>query len=165
MSAQCRPFRGHRADIRLIRQIREAERLGGKLKLTQGACNKGGVSASGGTHDGEGVADFSTRGLTEAQKRRRVKALRRVGLWAWIRRAIPGVWSEHIHCVSVGNPDLAPLAKSQIRDARRGRNGLASHLLDPHRGMHLPVISWNHYVRYHKGRSITRCSHCRNLVP
>lgn len=165
MTARCLPFRGVRADTRLQRQIREAERLGGKLTITQGSCNGGGVSASAGTHDGEGAADFSTRGLNEKQKRRRVRALRRVGLWAWIRRAIAGVWKEHIHAESVGNPDSSAGAKKQIADARRGRDGLAGHRLDPHRGMGLPVITWRHYVRFHKGKHRSVCDHCRDLVP
>lgn len=164
MTARCLPFRGYRADTRLQRQIREAERLAGKLTITQGSCS-GGVAASVGIHKGEGTADFSTKGLTEKQKRRRVRALRRVGLWAWLRRAIAGLWNEHIHAASVGNPDLSPGAKKQIADARRGRNGLADHGLDPHRGMGLPVINFRHYLRRHKGRGITVCDGCRDLVP
>lgn len=165
MSARCQPFRGKRLDKRTIRQIKEAERLAGRLTITQGSCNRGGVAASAGTHDGEGVVDFSVRGLNRKQIRRRIRALRRVGLWAWLRPTIPGVWGEHIHAVSVGNRDLARLAKSQIKDARRGRNGLASHALDPHRGMGLPVITWRHYRKAHRGKRITACTYCRNKVP
>lgn len=161
----CTPFRGVRLDKRTQRQVKEAERIAGKLTITQGSCNPGGVAASGGTHDGEGVVDFSVRGLTPRQIRRRVRALRRVGLWAWYRPAIPGVWGPHIHAVSVGNPRLAPLAKSQILDARRGRNGLRGHALDPHRGMGLPVITWQHYLLKHKLQRVKVCKGCRDRIP
>ena len=163
--ARCKPFRGVLLDPRTIAQVIEAERLAGKLTLTQGSCNRGGVAASGGTHDGEGAVDVSVRGLTSKQVRRRVRALRRVGLWAWFRPALPGVWGPHIHAVSVGNKDLSPLARTQILDARRGRNGLRGHALDPHRAMRLPVINFQHYKRAHKGKRIAVCDQCRDRIP
>lgn len=166
MAPRCKPFRGVRLDPRTIAQVIEAERLyGARFTLTQGSCNRGGVRASAGTHDGEGCVDLSVRGLNSTQIRRMVRACRRVGLWAWYRPALPGVWSPHIHAVSIGNPDLAPIARTQVLDARRGRNGLAGHALDPHRAMRLPVINFAHYKRAHKGKRRAVCPECRDRIP
>lgn len=138
-------FRGHRLDARTARMIEAAEKLGGPLSLTQGAYNGGGVEASGGTHDGGGVSDFSVKGLTRKQINRRVRALRRVGFAAWHRTPDEGPWAAHIHAVAVGCKDLSPVAARQVTALRRGRNGLRSDRLDRHRGMNLPVITWETY--------------------
>lgn len=146
MPAKGVPFRGFRADRRSTKMIAEAEKIGGPLRITQG-CYSGGVSASAGTHNGGGVFDFSVRGLTLTQINRRVRALRRVGFAAWHRVTSEGGWTPHIHAVAVGCPDLSPSAERQVAALRRGRNGLRSNRLDRHRGMNLPVISWEQYQK------------------
>lgn len=137
---------GFTTDRRTARMFKEAQRLGGPMRITQGSYSTG-VSASAGTHDGGGVLDISTRGLTNTQINRRVRALRRVGFAAWHRTPTDG-FSSHIHAVAVKCPDLAPLARLQVADLRRGRNGLRGHGLDRHRGMKLPVVSWEYYKRH-----------------
>ena len=139
-------FRGFRADKRSTKMIAEAEKLGGPLRITQG-CYSGGVGASAGTHDGGGVFDFSVRGLTLTQINRRVRALRRVGFAAWHRVPSEGGWTAHIHAVAVGCDDLSPSAERQVAALRRGRNGLRSNKSDRHRGMNLPVITWEQYLK------------------
>lgn len=142
-------FRGYRADSRSVAMIEEAERLAGPLRLTQGSYS-GGVAASGGTHNGGGVFDFSVRGLTRTQINRRVKALRRVGFAAWHRLPSEGPWPAHIHAVAVGCDDLASLARVQVEALRDGYSGLGRNgrgSRDRHRGMKLPVITWERYVR------------------
>lgn len=139
-------FRGFRADLRSIEMIEEAERLGGPLRLTQGAYSVA-VRQSAGTHNGGGVYDFSVRGLTLTQINRRVKALRRVGFAAWHRLESEGPWPAHIHAVAVGCDDLSPSAERQVEALRDGLSGLASEARDRHRGMKLPVVTWEQYVR------------------
>lgn len=146
MPAKGVPFRGVRADRRSTKMIAEAEKLGGPLRPTQG-CYSGSVSASAGTHSGGGVFDFSVRGLSLSQINRRVRSLRRVGFAAWHRVPSEGPWNAHIHAVAVGCDDLAPSAERQVAALRRGRNGLRSNRSDRHRGMNLPVITWEQYVK------------------
>lgn len=143
---------GHRTNKRTANMVREAEKLGGPLLVTQGSYNAGGVAASGGTHDGGGVLDFSVRGLSMTQINRRVRGLRTVGFAAWYRSPIPGVWGPHIHAVAGGTRDLAPLARLQWVDYKRGRNGLRGHALDRHRGMRVPVQTWEQYKRKRDAR-------------
>jgi peptidoglycan hydrolase-like protein with peptidoglycan-binding domain len=141
------PFRGRfRLGRRTIRMVGAAEKRGGKLTVTQAGFNAGGVAASGGTHDEDGVIDFSTRGLTHAQKLRRVRALREVGFAAWLRTPDEGPWGEHIHAVAVGEPNLAPVAARQVVALRAGRNGLRSNRADRHRGMRIAVHTFEDYV-------------------
>lgn len=102
-----------------------AKRLGYDLTVVQGSYNTGGVSASAGTHDGGGVID-----LAPADWQRKVAEMRRTGFAAWHRPAIAGLWSEHIHCVLIGNRKLAPAAKAQVAEYLRGEDGLADHRPD-----------------------------------
>lgn len=139
-------IQGKVTDRRTAFMFKEAVRLGGPMRITQGSYSTG-VAASAGTHNGGGVLDLSTRGLTLPQINRRVRALRRVGFAAWHRTIADG-FSDHIHAVAVKCPDLAPLAAAQVADLRRGRNGLRGHGLDRHRGMKLPVVSWEYYKRH-----------------
>jgi hypothetical protein len=119
--------------------------FGVKFVLTQGCCNKGGVSASAGTHDCEGVVDFSVNGLTMSQANKLVRALRKVGFAAWYRPYIKGLWGAHIHAVAVGCKNLPKSAANQVSALRNGRDGLKSNRLDPHRGLKLPVITFEKY--------------------
>lgn len=96
------------------------------LVITQGCYNRGGVSASAGTHDGGGAIDIRTRNLTYTQKLNTVKYLRQVGFAAWLRKASEGPWVEHIHAVAIGCPDLSRGARYQVAAYKNGRNGLAN---------------------------------------
>jgi hypothetical protein len=146
VSCDCVEFRGKRVDNRTKQIILRCEAdFNVKLTLTQGCCNKGAVAASGGTHDCEGVVDFSVNGLTMTQSNRIVWATRKTGLWTWYRPYIKGLWAAHIHGVAVGCKDLPAVAARQITAAREGRDGLRSNRLDPHRAMNLPVITFEKY--------------------
>lgn len=138
-------FRGHRADPRSVRMIRAAEAVGGPLTITQGSYSRS-VGASAGTHSGGGAFDFSVRGLTNAQINRRVAALRTVGFAAWHRLPSQGPWPAHIHAIAVGCTDLSPQAARQVTALRNGRDGLADNGPDPHRGLGLPVVTFEHYL-------------------
>lgn len=133
-----------RTDARTAEMLAEAERLGGNLPVTQGSYNTS-VSASAGTHNGGGALDFSVRGLTRAQINRRVKALREVGFAAWFRPARPGVWGPHIHAIAIGTKDLAPLAKTQVKAYRSGRDGLKGNGVDIHRNLGVAPTTWERY--------------------
>lgn len=120
-------FRGVTINVRTRDMILAAEKiLGWQLHLTQGSYNKGGVTASAGTHDGGGVFDARARDLSTAKKNAAVTALRRVGFASWHRVPSQGNWPEHIHSVAIGDPELSRGARQQVLDYKAGRNGLAS---------------------------------------
>lgn len=138
---------GHTTNKRTAVMLREAEKISGaNMLVTQGSYSTG-VAASAGTHDGGGVIDLSVRGLTMTQINRRIRALRTVGFAAWYRSALPGVWGPHVHAVAGGTKDLAPLARLQWLDYKRGRNGLRGHAPDRHRKMGVPVQTFEAYKR------------------
>lgn len=114
-------------DLMTITAIEQAERLADfQFDVTQGSYQGGaGDSKSAGTHDGGGVVDLRTRDLTADQKRRMIRALRRVGFAAWLRTPAQG-FTEHVHAVLGGHPLLAPAAARQWDAYLAGRNGLAS---------------------------------------
>lgn len=107
-------------------QAMEAE-LGYELTILQGCYNPGGVSASGGTHDGGGVID-----LAPNDHRRKVHVARKLGAFAWYRPTIPGVWNSHIHFGIRNHGRLSEAAQAQQRDydGDPPRNGLADHAID-----------------------------------
>ena len=136
---------GKRVDWRTKEALMRAEKLlGYELSITQGSYNRGGVAASGGTHDGGGVVD-----LAEWDWKRKVKALRRVGFAAYHRpelwRGGKRVWPGHIHAVQVGNKNLSNAAKNQVRDFYAGLDALASRGPDPHKGMTFRVRAWPYH--------------------
>jgi hypothetical protein len=115
---------GKQLNGRTLLMLNEAEYLlGAQIPITQGGWNKGGVAASAGAHDAGGALDFPPRfsGKTPLQI---VKALRRVGFAAWHRKAIRGLWPEHIHAVALGDRQLAPVAKNQASAYLDGFDGL-----------------------------------------
>lgn len=103
--------------------------------LLQGSYS-GSVGASAGTHDGGGAIDLSVAGLSPAARERLVRALREAGFAAWLRRT-PTFSIDHVHAIAVGDPDLPPAARSQVRDYFQGRDGLKGRRRDPHGG---PVV-------------------------
>lgn len=116
---------GHKLDHTTWLRIRHAEKLAGvPLVIVQGSYNDD-VEASGNTHDGGGVVDFSVRGLTASQMSAAVKALRQAGLIAWLRSPHQGPWSAHIHAVERASQTLSPAAARQVLAWEKGRNGLA----------------------------------------
>lgn len=114
---------GHVLNRRTLRMLRAAEeRLGFSLHVMQGSYNRGGISASAGTHDGGGALDVSAQG----RSREIVHALREVGFAAWHRVPSQGNWSEHIHAIAIADPELSRGARTQVSLYYRGLNGLSN---------------------------------------
>ncbi|MET1060519.1 MAG: GH25 family lysozyme [Nocardioides sp.] len=115
-----------RVDWKTRAALEEAQALlGYPLTLVQGSYNRGGVSASAGTHDAGGVVD-----LLAWDWQRKVRALRKVGFAAWYRAPVRGLWGAHIHAVLIDHGRLAPVAARQVTAYRNGRDGLRSNLPD-----------------------------------
>lgn len=113
-------YRGVTLDRFTIAAFHAAEkRLGYANRIIQGSYH-GGVSASGGTHDGGGAAD-----LVWADIRRKTRAFRGPGCSAgYPREAIPGVWDRHFHLIVLGDDKASPAAKAQMAEYRAGGDGL-----------------------------------------
>lgn len=106
--------------------LQAAEKLAGRqFRIVQGSYNKGGVAASAGTHDGGGAVDLDATGLTAAQRKAVVLAMRQVGFAAWLRTPAQGNWPYHVHAIAVGDKDLSRGAAHQVAEYRRCKNGLA----------------------------------------
>lgn len=122
--------------------IRRAPLVRKRWNIVQGSYNTG-VDASSGTHNGGGSMDLSTSGMSERQKRATIKWLRKAGWAAWIRRAIPNVWGEHIHAVLLGHRTASPGAKQQMVAYLNHRDGLAGNRYD---GTWRPShrVRWSH---------------------
>lgn len=137
---------------RTLNMLREAERrLGFPLTIVQGSYKAGaGAVASAGTHDGGGVIDLRSRGLTD--RRKVVEVLRKVGFAAWLR--VPPSFDEHIHAVALGDRDASQSAKVQMLDYRAGRNGLANK--GPDDGPKVTIRRWELVKRMVAVRFATR---------
>ena len=117
-------YGGRTVNKRTAYMLDQAKAIYGKsIPITQGSYNKGGVSASAGTHDGGGVVDIGDTSTAL------LKALRQVGFAAWIRTPSEG-FAYHIHAVAIGDRELSPSAKNQITAYYNGRNGLANNAGD-----------------------------------
>jgi hypothetical protein len=142
---------GKVTDARTYAQHVEAQQLAGFVfRVTQGSYN-GGVSASAGTHNGGGALDYSTSALSRSNKTAMVAALRRVGFAAWVRPYRAGVWTEHVHAISIqpgGRYDQGVLSRgahSQVKSYYDGRDGLSGNGPDPHAGLGIEPITWEAY--------------------
>ena len=142
-------WRGKQLSQRTVAMVQAAEKLA-KLQFTimQGSYNKGGVTASAGTHDGGGAIDVAAAQLTAAQRKAVVLALRQVGFAAWLRTPSQGKWPYHVHAIAVGDKDLSRGAAHQVAEYRRCKNGLANRGKDDgppgYYGM-----TWEIYLKYH----------------
>src|SRR5687768_16317521 len=100
-------WRGKRLNKRTVAMIQAAERLTEfERDLVQGSYNRGGVSASAGTHDGGGAIDVRAADLSAKERKAVVLALRKVGFAAWLRTPAQSHWPFHIHAIAVGDQDL-----------------------------------------------------------
>jgi hypothetical protein len=117
--------------LRTWNMIQAAENIAGfEFVITQGSYNKGGVKASGGTHDGGGVVDVRARDLGPSERGRAVLALRKVGFAAWLRTPKQAKWPYHIHAVAKGDRDLSRQAHAQVVSYLHGGNGLKHNRAD-----------------------------------
>jgi hypothetical protein len=100
-------------------------RLDRKLGIIQGSFMKGIAAAeSEHTHDKAGVVDLRTTGLTPAQVKETVKALRKVGFAAFHRTKAQGFTEDHIHAVAIGDPGLHKQAADQVVAFLKVKSGL-----------------------------------------
>ena len=100
-------------------------RVGRRLVIIQGSFMNGhGADDSGPTHDKAGVIDVRSRDLTAQQAAEVVREMRKVGFAAFQRTTAQGFDENHIHAVAIGDPGLDPSAKAQVKEYRRGLNGL-----------------------------------------
>jgi hypothetical protein len=146
-----RTFRGVTLNERTIAMIKTAERgLGFALGLTQGSYNAGGVSASGGTHDGGGAVDFSVSSYPMKKRLRVQHAMRRVGFADWDRPALVNEWPTHNHGIAIGDKEVAPEAWLQVQDYYAHGNGLYPYVghddVYPWRPDPIPVFDYQAYL-------------------
>lgn len=135
-------WRGRTFDARTRDMLVEVQRLVGpgiELIPVQGSYSYG--SASAGTHSGGGAVDLRTWHLGTVEKVRLVTAMRQVGFAAWYR--YPPKFDQHVHGIAIGCPDLSFAAQNQVKDYRRGLNGLADH--GPDDGPKVPLTTWEDY--------------------
>ena len=122
-------WRGKTFARRAVQSLRWVEEKSGvRIDPAKGSFNAGGVSASGGTHDGEAI-DIRVRGLSPAEIERLVVTLRKAGWAAWFRRP-SSAWGPHIHAVPTTGI-LSPQAAYQVRAFDAGRDGLVGNRVDP----------------------------------
>lgn len=116
--------RGTKYLLTAANTLLSSNRYGGEkedVTMMQGGYNKGGVSASAGTHDGGGAFD-----LTPYNWKNRVKVLRLLGVAYSNRPALRGVWGHHGHGIVDGDGTASAGAKRQVTAYHNGRNGLAN---------------------------------------
>lgn len=101
------------------------------IQLAQGSYNRGGVSASAGTHDGGGVVDIRTTGvgLDPQETKDLNRALRDAGFASWIRDSRDGM-PPHIHAIAIADKEMSASASRQVVSFDQGRNGLRSNAKD-----------------------------------
>lgn len=148
-------WRGVRLNRRTVAMLKWAEKKAGlptgRLLLAQGSYNAGGVSASGGTHDGGGSVDCRVGHLSSTERAALVVALKKAGFAAWFREAVPGLWGAHIHAVAFGDRDASPQARAQLVAFDANRDGLRGNRWDA-TFRPSPKVEWN----YRLGRPVRR---------
>lgn len=99
-------------------------KIGRKLIIVQGSFMAGkAAKASGPTHDRAGVVDIRTKDQTAPQQAETLLELRKVGFAAF-HRTTKQKFSDHIHAVAIGDPDLDPSAAKQVEEYKQGMDGL-----------------------------------------
>lgn len=123
-------LRGYKFNRQTRAAILWAERQAGfEFSIAQGSFNRGGVSASAGTHDGSSV-DFGMAGVSNARRLAALKALKQAGFAAWMRTSADG-FEPHIHAIPFGqDKDVSWAAKEQLDSFDQGYNGLANNAKD-----------------------------------
>lgn len=145
MSMKRLEFRGRTLNWRTVDMIETAEKIhGSKFSILQGSYNKGGVSASAGTHDGGGAVDCWPTASTVDDV---VLSLRKVGFAAWRRYPIPNLWGSHVHAIALDDTEASLGAKTQMHEYRVGQDGLAGHNND--NGPRIRIVTWEQYVKAH----------------
>lgn len=118
-------WRGVTLNRRTAAALEWAEKDSGvPIQVSQGSYNAGGVAASGSTHDGGGAADVRTSILSETQRKRLLKSLKKAGACAWYRGPGSG-FSPHIHLIMWGDKQASNSARWQCSEYDAGRSGLS----------------------------------------
>ena len=144
-------WRGVTTDKRTAALVEHAEKLAGfKVQISQGSYKASGggtqVAASGSTHDAGGVLDIRTANLTEAQRKKIIRALKDSGAAAWFRDSRDGM-SPHIHMIDVANRRLPASARRQVASYDAGRNGLTNNAKDRGTYRATPAVKFNYPKR------------------
>ncbi len=135
-------WRGFAMDRRTVSALEWVEKKTGQtIIITQGSYNPGGVSASGGTHDGGGVVDIRTIHLSRRQRVQLMHWLKKAGFAAWYRK--PPVFPYHIHAVLLDHRSASPAAKAQMVSYLNHRNGLVGDAYDK-TFRPKPAVRWSH---------------------
>lgn len=136
-------WRGRRVCQCVIDAVTAAEKKGVKFPsgvIYQGGYNKGGVSASAGTHDRGGVLD--TFSLSNAN----IKTCSAIGLWP--NNRVPPAFIYHNHMLVFGCPHMASGLKFQESELRADRNGLANRGRDPHKALRpAKILTFKQWVK------------------
>lgn len=120
---------GKKVAPRILRLIGDSYRAVGldpaKYRvIVQGSYNKS-VSASGGTHDGNGVVDLRVWNLPKSKVEPLIVELRKRNCAAWLRDKAHGGFDPHIHLVVIDAPDKSRQAVWQANDYLQGGSGLS----------------------------------------
>lgn len=130
-------YKGVTVNARTRDALRHAQKLWRKrmsdssltIELSQGSYNRGGVSASAGTHDGGGSVDIRVRGLSRDERVGLVVSLKRAGFAAWYRKPSSS-WGPHIHAVANDDKEASSGARNQVTSFHNGRDGLRGNRVD-----------------------------------
>ena len=119
-------WRGVQLDRRTVAQLLWAEQRSGIQVLPSQGSNRPATSYSGSTHTGRsGVCDIRVAHLSEHDRRRLVRWLKRSGGACWYRPPSTA-WGPHVHFVSIGSRYLSGSARWQVAEYLAGRSGLVS---------------------------------------
>jgi len=121
---------GHKVTNRTLAMLAYAEKLAGfKFRIAQGSF-KPSSPASGTTHAGEAL-DMGTWELSEANRKKMIRAMKDAGFAIWYR---PPNWdgkggAAHAHALPIGG-QLSDSASRQVTAYLAGRNGLNNNAVD-----------------------------------
>lgn len=145
-------WRGVTLNRRTAAALEWAEKKSGvKVSPSQGSYNTS-VDASGTTHAGGGAVDIRTVYLSKTARVKLVKTLKDAGFAAWHRKAVPGLWGEHIHAIALDDRSASASAKWQMGEYLAGRNGLTNQAKDPGAYRPKPQTKFN----YQRGKPVPR---------
>lgn len=122
-------WRGVRVSDRTRKALEWAERESGiRISPSQGSWSTS-VAASGNTHAGSGVVDIRIGSLSNTQRKKLNRTLRRAGFASWVRGPADGM-PYHIHAVLLDDAAASQAAKWQQSEYLRGKSGLSSGKID-----------------------------------
>lgn len=122
-------WRGVRISDRTRKALEWVERESGiTISPSQGSWSTS-VAASGNTHAGSGVVDIRVGNLSNTQRKKLNRWLRRAGFASWLRGPADGM-PYHIHAVLLSDAAASSAAKWQASEYDKGKSGLSSGKVD-----------------------------------